>query len=87
VAVQLDDLQNELGGAGETPRDCAERRQARECLAAALARLDERQLMVLNMYYQDGLTLREIGQILGVSESRVCQIHTGALRALRAQLN
>ncbi|MEG3069889.1 MAG: sigma-70 family RNA polymerase sigma factor [Candidatus Syntrophopropionicum ammoniitolerans] len=42
--------------------------------------------MVLSLYYQEGLTLKEIGKVLEVSESRVCQIHTRALRRLREKL-
>jgi len=41
---------------------------------------------VLTLYYYEGLTLAEIGQVLGVTESRVCQIHTKAILQLRARL-
>jgi RNA polymerase sigma factor for flagellar operon FliA len=42
--------------------------------------------MVLALYYQDEMTFKEIGQVLGVTESRVCQIHTEAILALRTRL-
>ena len=58
-------------------------RERKRVIAAALERLPKRELMVLSMYFQDGLTLKEIGQILGVSESRVCQLRGRALRVLR----
>ena len=48
--------------------------------------MPERERTVLMMYYYDGLTLTEIGEVLGVTESRVCQIHTKALRQLRSKL-
>jgi hypothetical protein len=48
--------------------------------------MPERERTVLTMYYYDGLTLTEIGAVLGVTESRVCQIHTKALRQLRSKL-
>jgi hypothetical protein len=48
--------------------------------------MPERERTVLMMYYYDGLTLTEIGEFLGVTESRVCQIHTKALRQLRSKL-
>ncbi len=48
--------------------------------------MPERERTVLMMYYYDGLTLTEIGDVLGVTESRVCQIHTKALRQLRSKL-
>ena len=69
-----------------TPTECIERQQIRAALVRALDRLDERELLVLACYYQEGLTLREIGEILGVTESRVCQIHTQTLRTLRSEL-
>ncbi len=70
-----------------TPMECIERQQIRAALVRALENLDERSLLVLACYYQEGLTLREIGEILGVTESRVCQIHTQTLRTLRSQLS
>lgn len=57
-----------------------------ELLAAAIARLPEREQTVLNLYYHDGMTLAEIGGVLGVTESRVCQIHTKAVLQLRSRL-
>jgi RNA polymerase sigma factor for flagellar operon FliA len=55
-------------------------------LAAAIDGLPEREKLLLSLYYNDEMNLREIGVILGVSESRVCQIHGQALLRLRARL-
>lgn len=55
-------------------------------LAAAIAGLPEREQMVLSLYYDEELNLREIGEVLGVSESRVCQIHGQAVLRIRARL-
>ena len=56
-------------------------------LAGAINRLGEREKIVLTLYYYEGLTLAEIGSVLGVTESRVCQIHTKAVLQLRSRLN
>jgi RNA polymerase sigma factor FliA len=86
--VHLDELSTmPLSATSGTPIECIERQQIRAALVRALERLEERELMVLACYYQEGLTLREIGEILGVTESRVCQIHTQTLRTLRSQLS
>ena len=53
---------------------------------AAINDLSEREKIVVTLYYFEGLTLAEIGEILGVTESRVCQIHTKAVGVLRGQL-
>ena len=53
-------------------------------IKAALSQLPEREMQVISFYYYEGLTLKEIGQILGVTESRVSQIHGKAIAALRA---
>jgi len=55
-------------------------------LAAVIDKLPERQRVMLALYYQEEMTLKEIGLVLGVSESRVCQLHAHALAQLRAML-
>jgi RNA polymerase sigma factor for flagellar operon FliA len=56
-------------------------------LADAIKGLPERERLVMALYYDEELNLREIGDILGVSESRVCQIHGQALIRLRARMS
>lgn len=58
----------------------------RHDLAQAIESLPEREGMVLSLYYDDELNLREIGRVLGVTESRVCQIHAKAVARLRSLL-
>jgi RNA polymerase sigma factor FliA len=62
-----------------------EGQETRGMLAAAINSLSEREKIVVTLYYFEGLTLAEIGEILGVTESRVCQIHTKAVNQLRLQ--
>lgn len=57
-----------------------------EELAAAIDELSERERLVISLYYHDDLTLKEIGHILEVSESRISQIHTKAILTLRSKL-
>ncbi len=64
-----------------------EDKESKEILAQAIMQLGERERTVLSLYYYEGLTLAEIGDILGVTESRVCQIHTKAVLQLRGRLN
>ena len=56
--------------------------EMKQILAGAINRLADREKIVLSLYYYEGLTLAEIGQVLGVTESRVCQIHTKAVLQL-----
>jgi RNA polymerase sigma factor for flagellar operon FliA len=58
----------------------------RERVADAIARLPEREKLVVALYYYENLTLREIGEVLGVTESRVSQLHTKAVLRLRSRL-
>lgn len=70
----------------EDPVTAFETEEMKEILAQAIGRLSEREKTVVSLYYYEGLTLAEIGQILGVTESRVCQMHTKAVLQLRSRM-
>lgn len=70
----------------EGPLAGLEKHHFKEALADAIAGLPERERLVIALYYDEELNLREIGQVLGVSESRVCQIHSQAALRLRSRL-
>lgn len=71
----------------DDPEEVAESREVRRLLARAINTLPDREKTVVSLYYYEGLTLAEIGQVLGVTESRVSQIHTKAVLQLRAKLS
>lgn len=60
--------------------------EMKRLLADAINRMSDRERLVLTLYYYEGLTLAEIGDVLGVTESRICQIHTKAILQLRSRL-
>lgn len=68
------------------PLDMVEKEESKQFLVKAIEELPEKDRTVLALYYQEELTLKEIGKILDVSESRVCQLHTRALNRLRGKL-
>ena len=76
-----------LADRGLDPTLGVESQETRGLLAAAINSLSEREKIVVTLYYFEGLTLAEIGEILGVTESRICQIHTKAVGGLRIQLS
>jgi RNA polymerase sigma factor for flagellar operon FliA len=98
--VALDEMLSSGGGdrgesttLGETIADKSEGpvaqfegEEMKQLLAAAINRLGEREKMVLMLYYYEGFTLAQIGEVLGVTESRVCQIHTKAVLQLRSRM-
>ncbi len=95
--VALDEMLSYNGGdnltLGDTladrkdgPGGVYERVEMRQMLAEAINRMGEREKIVLTLYYYENLTLAEIGTVLGVTESRVCQIHTKAVLHLRSRL-
>lgn len=69
------------------PMDAAARSEAIEKVALRIRELSEAERRVITFYYREGLLLREIGEILGVTESRVSQIHSRALSRLQEKLN
>lgn len=79
----LDMMEDERPG----PVAILEESEFREKLAEAIDHLPEREKLLLSLYYQEGMTLKEIGAILKVSESRVCQLHTQATLRLRNVIN
>jgi len=93
--LHYEDLQN---GEGEDffERHCADdssepfaklqEEKFREKLIEAISILPEREKLMMAMYYEEELNLREIGEVLGVSESRVCQLHSQAMARLRSKL-
>ncbi len=68
------------------PQAEIERQEEYAALVGALGSLAERDRLVISLYYYEELTLREISEVLGVTESRVCQLHVRALSRLRANL-
>ncbi|WP_199522413.1 RNA polymerase sigma factor WhiG [Geodermatophilus marinus] len=68
------------------PQAMAEHGEARQLLARAVEQLPEREKVVVSLYYFEGLTLADIGRVLGVTESRICQLHTKAVLHLRSRL-
>jgi len=74
------------GATDRTPSAIADQAEMRRLLAEVVQELSEREKLVLSLYYQEELTLREIGMVLDVTESRVCQIHTQTIARLRAGL-
>jgi RNA polymerase sigma factor for flagellar operon FliA len=69
------------------PQAVVDQSELRDRIADAIAALPEREKLVIALYYYENLTLREIGEVLGVTESRVSQLHTKAVLRLRSKLS
>ncbi|MEN9507323.1 MAG: hypothetical protein RI958_3249 [Actinomycetota bacterium] len=74
------------GDSPESPAAVVEEAEVRRSVRAEVRRLPDREKLVMSLYYDEGLTLSEIGSVLGVTESRVSQIHTKAVLHLRSRL-
>lgn len=68
------------------PSRLLEEKDLRTGLVAAIDKLPEREKLVMALYYEEELNLKEIGEVLGVTESRVCQLHSQAIARLRAEV-
>ena len=93
--ISFEDFNNADGGdflerncedSGANPLDALLDRKLRERLVNAIAGLPEREKTVMGLYYEEELNFREIGETLGVSESRICQLHSQAIARLRSQI-
>ena len=80
------ELRADLDPDAPEPQAAMSQTELREALGEAIARLPEREKLVVTLYYYEELTLREIGEVLGVTESRVSQLHTKAILRLKARL-
>lgn len=78
--ADLDDLESRT----TMPDEQADREMFKKTVTSAIGALPERLQRVLALYYQEGCTLLEIGQVLGVTEARACQLHGEAIRSLRS---
>ena len=88
-AVEVISLDDVAGGAreqGSDPAELTEKARTARRVAGACEQLNEREARVLAMHYEEQMTLAQIGAVLGVTESRVCQLHTRAIRRLRSEL-
>jgi len=79
-------IEDIIGDSGSAAAE-AERKDVLNALAAVIETLDREERIVLETYYWDGLTLKEIGKVMGLSESRVCQLHTAVILKLRGRLS
>ena len=70
----------------EDPVEAFEKEETRQRLASLITTLPEREKIVVTLYYYENMTLAEIGQVLGVTESRICQLHTKGVMQLRSKL-
>lgn len=92
VVASFEDLVRRATERGEPaasdagPEEATEQRELLEALRQGLGALSERERLVVGLYYYEDLTLAEIGEILDLTESRVCQIHAQALLRLRTYL-
>lgn len=87
VPSLIDSTSEGLSQRLSVPHEDMEKQRFQEHLVEAIAGLPERERIVMSLYYDDELNLREVGEVLGVSESRVCQIHAQALVRLRARMS
>ena len=86
IGISEEELEDSLTDISRSSIAALDETETREALADAISRLPEREKLVVTLYYYEELTLREIGEVLGVTESRVSQLHTKAILRLKARL-
>jgi RNA polymerase sigma factor for flagellar operon FliA len=81
-----DFLDRHVADEGANPLDMLQDQRMREALVEAIGKLPEREQHVMSMYYEHDMNLKEIAAVLGVTESRVCQLHSQSIARLRSKL-
>lgn len=81
-----DFLERHFNDDAADPSQQLEEQSLRQLLAQGIEALPEREKLMMSLYYEQDLNLREIGEVMGVTESRVCQLHSQAVVRLRARL-
>jgi RNA polymerase sigma factor FliA len=79
-------LERHVADEGSDPGDILKDKRFRTALVASIGELPEREKLLMAMYYEQDMNLREIGAVMGVTESRVCQLHSQAVARLRSKL-
>ncbi len=83
---EVRDLIESAASADENPFELCMKGQQREHLASAIASLNEREQLILSLYYREELTMKEVAEVVGIALSRVSQIHQAAINKLRTRL-
>ena len=81
-----DFLERHLTDDSNEPSKVLEEESLRRMLVQGIEALPEREKLMMALYYEQDLNLREIGEVMGVTESRVCQLHSQAIARLRSQI-
>jgi RNA polymerase sigma factor for flagellar operon FliA len=85
-STSFDLIESAQSRGGDNPFELCLEGEAREHLKAAICKLTEREQLIISLYYQEEMTMREIAEIVGIAVSRVSQIHAAALLTLRMSL-
>jgi RNA polymerase sigma factor FliA len=83
--LELSEIGEPSAGEG-SPESIAQRRELVDSISEAIDALPERLNLIVGLYYQEECSFREIGEVLGVTESRVCQLHSEAMHLIRASV-
>lgn len=85
---EMKELGDFIPDEGDTsPHELLEQQEVRDLLADRIDTLPDKERMVVSLYYFKGMTMKEVGNLLGVTESRVSQLHSSAIKKLRGQID
>ena len=85
--VELTDFSSPRSGSETAPDTMAQRHELADRIAGAVDQMPERLQLILSLYYQEDCSFREVGEVLGVTEARICQLHAEAIHRIRAFLD